>query len=289
MPSNPSLETLRTFVTVFRAGSFSRAAELLGISQPTVTSRVQSLEHQLGVPLFERSSHGVVATSKGVTLARRLEPHLDAIEDATEFAGLPAVSTPLQVGGPVEILSAKVLPRFAALAEAVGAPVHFTFGLAQSLIERLVRHDLDLVVSAVQPHSPGIHAQPLYDEVFALVAAPRWAGTPLDEIPAVVYAEDLPIVRRYWRTVFGTRPTTLTVGAVIPDLRGIVDAVTSGAGMSVLPDYLIADGLRSGALISLDSPEVAPLNTVYLATRSGELERDARLATLAAGIRELIR
>jgi len=141
----------------------------------------------------------------------------------------------------------------------------------------------------VQPHSPGIHAQPLYDEVFALVAAPRWAGTPLDEIPAVVYAEDLPIVRRYWRSVFGTRPTTLTVGAVIPDLRGIVDAVTSGAGMSVLPDYLIADGLRSGALISLDSPEVATLNTVYLATRSGELERDARLATLAAGIRELIR
>ena len=43
-----SLDVLRTFLTVYRAGSATRAAELLGLSQPTVTAQVKSLEADLG-------------------------------------------------------------------------------------------------------------------------------------------------------------------------------------------------------------------------------------------------
>ncbi len=48
------LALLRTFVTVHRAGSFTRAAALLGLSQPAVTSQIRTLERQLGRPLFLR-------------------------------------------------------------------------------------------------------------------------------------------------------------------------------------------------------------------------------------------
>ncbi|BFO22957.1 hypothetical protein SHKM778_93450 [Streptomyces sp. KM77-8] len=44
------LALLRTFVTVHRAGSFTRAAALLGLSQPAVTSQIRTLERQLGRP-----------------------------------------------------------------------------------------------------------------------------------------------------------------------------------------------------------------------------------------------
>ncbi len=53
------LALLRTFVTVHRAGSFTRAAALLGLSQPAVTSQIRTLERQLGRPLFLRQARGV--------------------------------------------------------------------------------------------------------------------------------------------------------------------------------------------------------------------------------------
>jgi DNA-binding transcriptional LysR family regulator len=59
------LALLRTFVTVHRAGSFTRAAALLGLSQPAVTSQIRTLERQLGRPLFLRQARGVTPTTIG--------------------------------------------------------------------------------------------------------------------------------------------------------------------------------------------------------------------------------
>ena len=75
---------------------------------------------------------------------------------------------------------------------------------------------------------------PCYDEEFALVAAPRWSsGTTvtspeaLRTVPLIAYAEEAPIVRRYWRTVFGTR-LTRTADVVVPDLRGVLATTRAG-------------------------------------------------------------
>jgi DNA-binding transcriptional LysR family regulator len=117
---------------------------------------------------------------------------------------------------------------------------------------------------------------PLTDEEFVLVAAPALAAATagrelpaaLQHVPLVSYAEDLPIVRRYWRHVFDRRlncPAALTV----PDLRGVLAAVAAGAGFSVLPRYLCQDALASGALVLLHDPEDPPINTAYLVQRPG--------------------
>lgn len=73
------LALLRTFVTVHRAGSFTRAAALLGLSQPAVTSQIRTLERQLGRPLFLRQARGVTPTTIGDELAHKAAPHLDAL------------------------------------------------------------------------------------------------------------------------------------------------------------------------------------------------------------------
>ena len=86
--SAPSLDHLRTFVTVSRTGSLRRAARLLGVSQPTVSAHVQALEAELGFALFTRDPGGVTLTAKGEELAQEVGPHLDAIEDASSLSGL---------------------------------------------------------------------------------------------------------------------------------------------------------------------------------------------------------
>ena len=289
MPS-PSLDQLRTFVTVVRAGSLTRAARLLGVSQATVSAHVDALEATLGVRLFERDRSGVTPTAKGVELSRRVADHVDALEDAAALAGRSATaSRTIHVGGAAEILSVMVVPHLDRLTAAVDAPIRLVFGLADDLLESLSAGAVDVVVSAVPPRRRGIAAVPFYDEEFVLVAAPRWRGEALESIPLVAYAEELPIVRRYWRSVFGRPPTGLRTVAIVPDLRGIRDALLTGIGMSVLPGYLVGDALEAGALVAIDEPEVAPLNTLYLAPRGREAESNPGMAAVCSELRRLIR
>ena len=288
--SPPNLEHVRTFVTVVRTGSLTGAARLLGVSQATVSAHVQALEGALGFALFDRGRSGVSPTAKGLELAREVTAHVDALEDATIFAsrGVGA-ARPVHIGGAAEILSVMVVPHLAQLIDAVNAPVRLVFGLADELLDDLVAGAVDIVVSAVPPRRRGIAAVPFFDEEFVLVAAPRWRGTDPEGIPVVAYADDLPIIRRYWRSVFDTAPAALELAAVIPDLRGVRDAVLAGLGMSVLPSYLVADDLTAGRLVTLADPEVAPLNTLFLATRGREAESNAAIGAVAVQLRRLIR
>lgn len=293
-----NLEHLRTFLTVLRTGSLSEAARLLGISQPTASSHVHSLEQQLGVRLFERTPSGMVATPRAVELGVEVAPHIDALDDLAFMTLGAGGGDSIHLGGPAEFLSTVILRRLPELSDAARARIHVRFGLADALLEQLRAGDLDVVVSAVQPRVRGVRGAPLFDEEFALVAAPSWqaalpgAAAPdveLAVVPVIAYAKNLPIIRRYWRSVFDRRPDDLDVRAVIPDLRGIRDALVGGAGMSVLPRYLIEDELRSRALVTLHEPHVTPLNTVYLATRTGQLERNRQLRDVTACIERIAR
>jgi DNA-binding transcriptional LysR family regulator len=136
--------------------------------------------------------------------------------------------------------------------------------------------DRDRLRANLAAAGPSLVAEPLYDEEFALVATRTWhsrspsatGSDALTGIPLVAYAEEAPIIRRYWRTVFGAR-FTRTPDVVVPDLRGALTAVLAGAGATVLPTYLCRTHLASGALRQLVEPEMPPLNTLFLVTRAG--------------------
>lgn len=276
-------------MTVFRAGSLTRAAHLLGVSQGTVSAHVRGLETSLGFAVFDRGRAGVSPTARGIALAREVADHVDALEDAAILSGRAAAPRMVYVGGAAEILSTMLVPHLQQMIDAVGAPIRLVFGLADDLLDGLAAGDVDVVVSAVPPRRRGIAAVPFYDEEFVLVAAPSWRGAELESIPVIAYGEDLPIIRRYWRSVFGKAPTGLRLAAVIPDLRGIREVVLDGLGLSVLPAYLVADDLAAGTLTAMASPDVAPLNTLYLATRGREGESNAAISAVVAQLRQHIR
>lgn len=285
------LDHLRTFLTAYRTGSVSDAARLLGISQPTASGHVRALEHRLGYALFERTPTGLVATGRATLLAQQAARHLDALEDLVELSG--ADGSVVHVGGAAEVVGEVLARHVPELVAAAGAPVRLHLGVADGLLEDLRHGDLDVVLSSVRPRDHGLSGSPVADEEFVLVGAPRWAQElqgdqvtveELERIPVVAYAENLPIVRRYWRSVFGRRPDIATTTAVVPDLRAVRAAVVGGAGMSVLPRYLVSEQLAAGSLVELHRPEVAPLNTLYLVTRSGRLEASRSLRDLAAVI-----
>ncbi|CAL9345332.1 LysR family transcriptional regulator [Streptomyces sp. enrichment culture] len=273
------LNLLRTFLAVYRSGSFTAAAGLLGLSQPTVTAQIRSLERQTGRELFARLPRGVAPTAVAHDLAARVAAPLDALAAATGQEPSPERrAVPVHLAGPAELLCARVLPALAPLV-GEGVRLRITVGLTDPLLDELRAGRHDLVIATYRPRGRSLTAEPLMDEEFVLLAAPVWADrvkerlategpAALHTVPLVTYAEDLPIARRYWRHVFGTRlsrPAAVTV----PDLRGVLSAVAAGAGFTVLPRYLCQDELASGALVALHEPDDPPINTGYLVRRPG--------------------
>lgn len=292
MAGEIDLDLVRTFLTAYRVQSLSRAARELGRAQSTVTAQIATLEAELGHELFERRPTGVLPNVRAHALAARIARPLDELERALWTDRPGAVDRLIHLAGPAEFLSLRVLPSLDAIAGA-GTRVHVSFGLSDDLLAGLGAGVHDLVISAVRPRLPGIGAAVLVDEEFALVGAPRWSdlagGDPTDParwaaVPVIAYAEQLPIIRRFWLTVFDRRPAEIVPWATVPDLRTIAAMVLAGLGVSVLPTYLIDDDLAAGRLVRLIDPELPPINTLYLAARSGAIEKDPALRVLHAAL-----
>jgi DNA-binding transcriptional LysR family regulator len=279
------LALLRTFLTVHRAGSFTRAAALLGLSQPAVTSQIRTLERQLGRPLFLRQARGVTPTTIGDELAHKAAPHLDALVEIAE-TGLDEDSSlrTLHLAGPPEFTAERALPALTKLTGegGQGFALRASFGNAEETLEGLAAGHHDLAITTARPRGTLLTATPLCDEEHVLVAAPRWAarigagklrrkGSPaLENFPVVEVHESLPLVARYWASVFDSHPAASGT-VVVPDLRAVLACAATGAGLAVLPRYLCAQALERGDVVALLDPAVPPLRTYFLVVRTGTL------------------
>ncbi|MGW5494098.1 LysR family transcriptional regulator [Streptomyces olivaceoviridis] len=178
------LNLLRTFLAVYRSGSFTGAARLLGLSQPTVTTQMRALERQTGRELFERLPRGVTPTPVADELAARIAAPLDelaAVAGPTPRAGTRA--EPVHLAGPAELLCTRALPALAPLI-AEGVRLRVATGLTDPLLDELRAGRHDLVIATTRPRGRTVHAVPLTDEEFVLVAAPIWAERLLGRGPA---------------------------------------------------------------------------------------------------------
>ncbi|MGW0812621.1 LysR family transcriptional regulator [Streptomyces viridiviolaceus] len=279
------LALLRTFVTVHRAGSFTRAAALLGLSQPAVTSQIRTLERQLGRPLFLRQARGVTPTTIGDELAHKAAPHLDALVEITETGPDDGFSLrTLHLAGPPEFTAERALPALAELTgdDGHGYALRASFGNAEETLEGLAAGHHDLAIGTARPRGALLTATPLCDEEHVLVTSQHWAeridagalrhdaAFALKHVPVVEVHESLPLVSRYWASVFDSCPAAPGT-VVVPDLRAVLACVVTGAGLAVLPRYLCAVALERGEVVALHEPAVPPLRTYFLVVRTGTL------------------
>ncbi|MCX2947304.1 LysR family transcriptional regulator [Lentzea sp. NEAU-D7] len=268
------LDLLATFLEIYRAGSLTGAATRRGLTQPAVSGQLARLEKELGEPLFVRGGRGVTPTPRADDLARRVGQHVDQLRTALDSGG--TLEGTVRIGGAAEFMTVRGLPALAPLTGR-GLRLEVTFGLAGDLLAALRAAKLDVVLSSVRPGA-GFTAAPVTDEEFLLVGPPLLARTvdrdllaadparALEHLPLVAYDGALPIIRRYWRSEFGTRPAN-AVAVTVPDLRAVLAAVIAGAGVSALPRYLAEPALAAGSVEQLHHPEVPPLNTLYVVTR----------------------
>lgn len=161
------------FLEVARAGGISRAAELLGLSQPALSKAIHRLERQVGTALLQRTPRGTELTEAGRAFHDRACAAALSLEDGLQMArdvghghagllrlGMTPATSPF-------VLQA-LFPRLRKERPASVLKLHTAFG--DELFKALLQHSLSLAVGPVPLQMPeGITCEVLYEEGFVLV------------------------------------------------------------------------------------------------------------------------
>jgi DNA-binding transcriptional LysR family regulator len=252
-----TLLNIKAFLLVARTGSFSGAARELDVAPSVVTKRITRLEEEMGAQLFVRSTRALSLTPAGERLLpqyQRLVAELDEIIGAT--AALErGIEGHLRVKGPTTLTSlylGPILCDFHALNPGLTMDI--------VLLDRSVNpleEGFDLVVGALPAAYPNVVDVPLCPYRILLCAAPAYLdakGRP--EHPTELSEHDCitsVLLGNTW--VFEQPPSTLSVEVRSKlhanDTRVLREAALRSIGIAVLPEFLVVDDLRSGALVAL--------------------------------------
>lgn len=264
----------------------SAAARSLGLSLAAMSRQMSTLETELGASLLERTTRHQRLTEEG----RRFLAHATALVREAE-AARASVRTGGELRGDL-VLSASVslgllriipsLPKLAAAHPALRVELR----LEERTVD-LVGAGVDLVVRAgtALPDTGQLIAQPLATFARHIVAAPRYLrarGTP----------RTLAALSTHAAIVGPSTPARLNEVALdvryrIGTLVGIRDAAIAGLGIAVLPEFVVADALASGALRRvLATTEIAPVHAhaLYRIEARGNPRIDAIVAHLKTAL-----
>lgn len=235
------MDLLRTFATVADLGSFTKAGDALGRTQPAISLQIKRLEELIGAPLLERDSRSLRLTTAGETLAgyarRILELHDEAL---AQLAG-PTVTGSVRVGIPNDFAVSflpRVLSDFLALEPGIAVEVRCEISIA--LLRELQEGKLDLAI-AMSPEPVGPTAARLWTEGLVWVAGRESvpAGKPL---PLVTYPEGCTYRARMTQAL-SKAGIPWCIACTSSSLAALQAAVGAGLGLTVLSLHTIPPGL----------------------------------------------
>lgn len=157
-----NLQHLRYFLAVIDLGSVSRAAESLGVTQPTLSVALQRLEHEFGARLFAPDGRGIKPLAGAKILEGKARMALRALSDARrELSG----ATP--AGPKVGLLHSLAGTWAAKLIDTWQGPLEIIEGSADELDKKIANGEIQLALTMREPRK-GIHGKALYREPYML-------------------------------------------------------------------------------------------------------------------------
>ena len=262
------LSRIAVFIAVAETASFSAAGTRLGVPKATVSRAIARLERELGQQLFYRTTRRVALTRAGQALYKRASPPVAALRQAVSAlaaqqehpSGVLRVTAPNDIG---TTLLADVATLFSARHPAVRLDIELT-----SRHVDLVAEGFDVALRAAgRLADSSLIARKLGVTDIQLFAAPSYLarrGTPrtvrqLEACELVQFrAFRGPLrLRSHGRSAVARLPVRI----VADDLAFVRETVRAGAGVGLLPSFLVRGDVASGALV-----RVLPRHTVQPAT-----------------------
>jgi DNA-binding transcriptional LysR family regulator len=284
-----NLHLLRQFATVARTGSFSKAAEVLFLSQPSISKGVRDFELQLGCRLLDRSPRGVKPTREGLALMRHADVLFAAERSAEEeLRALRSLdSGSLRIGASTTIAT-YLIPDYLGAFHAAhpGIDLHLVSANTRDVADLMLRHEIEIALVEGPVDVEGLTSTAWETDVMELIVAPdhRFAAAtaPIDPLSL---NDEILIVREPGS---GTRevvaqalapfgidpPRTLEIGST----EAIKNAVAAGLGVSVVSRAATRDQLALGRLKTVAMAGLRIERTLWMLKAFGQIPIPAAVA-----------
>jgi DNA-binding transcriptional LysR family regulator len=239
---------LRTFVTVARALSFSRAAEQLGLGQSTVSQHVRRLERTVGRQLLARDTHGVELTGDGQAMVGLAQEILDSHERALGYFAGGELRGRLRFGAGEDFALtrlAEVLRDFQRTHPRVD--LELSIDLSAIMHRQLAHRRLDLVLAKRLPADPqgggSGGGELVWRDRLRWVGADATQLVPGQPVPLVVYPPPS-LTRTRALSILDDHGVPHRIACTSSSLSGIRAAVLAGLGVTVHASTLLPPGMR---------------------------------------------
>jgi DNA-binding transcriptional LysR family regulator len=270
---------LEIFVKVAELGSFSRAAEALFLTQPTVSEHIRGLEEELGVRLLDRLGRGAAPTKAGQLLlgyARRiLDLHREARQAVDQFQG--RMSGELVVAAstiPGEYVLPALIGRFKEKYPDIS--ISLLIGDTQRVVEWILEGRAELAVAGGQIDHRALEYRELMPDELVLVvsAAHPWHGKKIATLEEV-RAEPLIVRERGSGSRHALEKALAEVGLDLSDFRvvgemgstqAIKQGVKAGVGISLISKRAVAEECQHGTLHCVKVKDLRFSRAFYLVT-----------------------
>ena len=255
------LAQLEAFIQVAHHRSFSRAAEALFLTQPSVTARIQSLEREIGERLFERTGRSVTLTDAGIAFMPHAQRALTAVlegTDAIEAVRHGDVGS-LRIGASSSIatyLLPGILKKFRQVRPRIH--VYLSTGQTEDIIEGLLSGETHIAITRLAQH-PEVESIHLCNDDLTLVVAP---GHPFSRKRGVTIAEAGREPFLFFERGSSYHSLTYSMflrAGVVPESAMELDSmettkhmVEAGLGVAILPVVSITRERESGTLVPVD-------------------------------------
>ena len=233
---------LRSFHAVAQHGSFTRAAEMLNISQPTLSGQVKELEQRYGTKLFVRHGRRIELTDIGksaFSITRLIFRHEQEVEQLLQSARA-LTSGQLRVAADAPYIATPLLAQFQRLYP--GIRISIQYGNSKQLMSWLMSRSCDLAfMPNIPPGDKQLHAIPLApDRLVAFVGSDHdWAGKrsiTIDELVTqrIVLREKGSLTRSIFEDAVALAGHVLHDVMEISGREGVREAVAAGFGVGVV-------------------------------------------------------
>ncbi|PYI39175.1 LysR family transcriptional regulator [Arthrobacter psychrolactophilus] len=244
MPEAPLFDPiqLKSFLTVAETRNFTRAAERLGISQPTVSQHVRKLEQAAGRILITRDTREVRLTDNGDAMAGFARSILAANDIATRYFSGAAMRGRLRFGT-ADDLAITGLPRILREFRQLYPQINLELTVSQSdqLYRRLKAGALDLVfVKWVASEQEG---EVVKHDSFAWVGLEETMLEPGAPVPIIAYPAPS-VSRKLALDALENAGRTWRVTCTTKQISGVLAALRAGIGIAVMPTSLIPEDLK---------------------------------------------
>ncbi len=253
-----NLDQLRIFQAVAQSRSFTRAADLVHLTQPGISKHIKQMEAYFGVPLFSRSGRKVTLTEPGQVLFEATQEIMATIDAAErridDLKGLRGGKLRLGTSFPIGVyLLPAVLARFRKRYPAV--EVTLDIALSDTIGPKLVANEIDLGLVTYEPRDARLVSRTfMTDELVAIVSRKHPWATKTRIKPQELTSETFIVASRGAGTRTVVEERLRSLGIVLPNvlefgnLEGVKHAVEAGLGISIQARSVVKREVAAGSL-----------------------------------------